>query len=241
MPGDKKTEIPKTKNRKYSRRDFVVGSGSVLAGGALAAYTPATAAAAEKSSYPLSSAYLVYDSRRCTGCLNCMLACSLVHDGATSTSLSRIQVSRAILTKYPHDMQIHVCRQCPEPMCVKNCPAGACYINAANANVRMIDAQKCIGCQTCLQSCPFIPHRTIWDHIANKASKCDLCADTPHFDKKGGPAGAQACVVTCPVGALKLVTELPDQRDNIGYDINIAPPAKAKPKAQPPAAAPAKG
>ncbi len=235
MPEDKNTEIPESKNKKLSRRDFVVGGSSVLAGGALVAASPAatlaqkTAAPTSKASYPLSRAYLVYDSRRCTGCLNCMLACSLVHDGATSISFSRIQVSRGVLTKYPHDIQIHVCRQCPVPLCVQNCPTDACHISAANGNVRMIDSQKCIGCQTCLKSCPFVPHRTIWNHVANKATKCDLCANTPYFDKKGGPADAQACVITCPVGALKVVTELPDQRDNVGYDINIEPPAKPKP------------
>jgi protein NrfC len=255
MIGKKRKKPTKAVDGKYSRRDFVVGGGSALAGGALAAISAPTATvAAEKSPYALSKAYLVYDSRRCTGCLSCMLACSLVHDGATSTAFSRIQVSRAVLAKYPHDIQIYACRQCPEPMCVKNCPTGACHISAADGNVRMIDARKCIGCQTCLKSCPFVPHRTVWNHISKKATKCDLCADTPYFDKKGGPSAAQACVITCPVGALKVVTELPEQRDNVGYDISIEPPAKAKPgipfpkeggpeakpKSQPPTAAPAK-
>jgi len=118
----------------------------------------------------------------------------------------------------------------------------------------MIDGQKCVGCQACIKSCPFVPHRTIWNHVSKKATKCDLCANTPYFDKKGGPFAAQACVISCPVGALKVVNELPEQKDNLGYDINIEPPAKAKPSipfpkegapegkplAQPSAAAPAK-
>jgi len=217
---------------KLSRRDFVVGGGTVFAGGALAASTGAalteSAVAAEKSAYPLSTGYLVYDSRQCSGCQSCMLACSLVHEGAASTSLARIQVSRAVLNSYPYDIQISVCRQCPEPMCVKNCPTGACHVSAANGNVRMIDAKKCIGCQTCLQSCPHIPRRTIWDPEAKKATKCDLCADAPYFSKKGGPSGSQACVTTCPMGALKLVSELPSQTDIGGYDVNLAPPPKPK-------------
>ncbi len=242
-----KAEIKKTKNKKFSRRDFVAGSGTVLAGGALAAaagLAEKTAIGADKNSYPLSAGYLVYDSRRCAGCQSCMLACSLVHDGATSTSLSRIQVSRAILTRYPYDIQIAVCRQCPEPMCVKNCPTGACHVSAANGNVRMIDAQKCIGCQSCLSACPFNPHRTIWNPEINKSTKCDLCANAPYFSKKGGPSGNQACVTTCPMGALKLVAELPSQKDIGGYDVNLAPPPQPKgapgapPGGAPPAAKP---
>ena len=241
MARSKQAETKKNQGKKYSRRDFVVGGGTVLAGGALAAYTPATTLAATKaakSPYPPSTGYLVYDSRRCSGCQSCMVACSLVHEGVAGTSLSRIQVSRAILACYPYDIQISVCRQCPEPMCVKSCPAGACHVSAANGNIRMIDAAKCIGCGECLKACPHSPHRTVWNPSANKATKCDLCANAPYFSKKGGPAGNQACVTTCPMGALKLVAEIPWQTDISGYDVNLAPPQpKRSPGGPPPAGA----
>jgi len=225
----------KAEKKKFSRRDFVVGSGTALAGGALAVYAPKKGAAepaakAAKNAYPLSTGYVVYDSRRCAGCLSCMLACSTVHDGESSLSLSRIQVSRAVLTQYPFDIQIHVCRQCPEPMCVEHCPTGACHISAVNGNVRMIDPEKCIGCQTCLTACPHTPHRTIWNMAANKSTKCDLCVDTPFFNKKGGPSANQACVSTCPVGALKFVSELPSQVDSSGYDVRLPAPPGPPPR-----------
>jgi protein NrfC len=231
MAGGNQASNKDAEKKKFSRRDFVVGSGTVLAGGALTAYTPATALGAtpaEKNPYPLSKGYVIYDSRLCAGCQSCMLACSLVHEGAASASLSRIQVSRAVLAQYPYDIQMSVCRQCPEPMCVKNCPTGACHVSEANGNVRMIDADKCIGCQTCLKACPYSPHRTIWNPAAKKSTKCDLCADAPYFSKPGGPSGAQACVTTCPMGALKLVAELPSQNDISGYDVDLAPPPAPK-------------
>jgi protein NrfC len=223
--------------KKVSRREFVVGSGTIIAGGALTVAAPEalTAAAAKtaKREYPLSKGYLVYDSRQCSGCLSCMLTCSLVHDGESSTSRSRIQVSRNVFNPYPLDIQIFVCRQCPEPMCVKQCPTGACHVSTVNGNVRMINATKCVGCKTCIDVCPHIPHRTIFNVAANISAKCDLCADAPYFSKKGGPFGAQACVTSCPAGALKLVASLPSQMDNSGYDLNLAAPSK------PAAAAPA--
>jgi protein NrfC len=223
MARDKKNE-----KKKFSRRDFVVGSGTLVAGGALTVAATGALAAAVKtgSEYPLAKGYLVYDSRQCSGCQSCMLTCSLVHDGEASTSRSRIQIARNVFNPYPQDIQIFVCRQCPEPMCVKNCPTDACHISAANGNVRMIDAQKCIGCKTCLDVCPYIPHRTIFNVAAKKSTKCDLCADAPYFSKKGGPFGDQACVTSCPAGALKLVASLPSQMDNRGYDLNLAPPSK---------------
>jgi len=241
MADDKKTD-----SKKYSRRHFVVGGGVALAGGALGAVASASAAAnptiavstATKTKYANSTGYLVYDSRHCAGCQSCMLACSLVHEGATSPSLSRIQVSRSVLTRYPYDIQIAVCRQCPEPQCVDDCPAGACYVDAANGNVRRIDEDKCIGCRTCIKSCPHSPHRPVWKPAANKATKCDLCADAPYFGKKGGPSGNQACVTICPMGALKVVAELPSQTDISGYDVHLAPPPPPPERLGPPGAKP---
>jgi protein NrfC len=239
MAGDSKEG-----KKKVSRRAFVVGGGTALAGGAFAALTPSKAlgsSASAKAEYPLSTGYLVYDSRHCAGCQSCMLTCSLVHEGEASTSRSRIQVARAVLNQYPQDIQIYVCRQCPEPLCVENCPTGACHISAANGNVRMIDEEKCIGCKACLSACPHTPHRPVFNVARQKSTKCDLCANAPYFSKKGGPAGAQACVTVCPVGALKLVAELPVQTDNVGYDLDFAPPPKpvvrqstAAPRATPP-------
>jgi len=111
-------------NRKLSRCAFVVESGTALAGGAIGAVTAAAAAQQQKVAYPCSTKYLIYDSKGCAGCLACMLSCSLVHEGMTSLSLSRIQAHRAFLSKYPSDLHQNVCRQCPTPLCVDNCPTG---------------------------------------------------------------------------------------------------------------------
>jgi protein NrfC len=232
MAGEKKIVPDTGKNKKFSRRDFVVGSGTALAGGALAIVTPkaASAATATKESYPLSTMYLVHDSKHCAGCYGCMLACSLVHEGETNLSLSRIQIHRAVLAEYPLDIMQNVCRQCPTPLCVENCPTGAAHISAENGNIRMIDSEKCIGCQTCMKSCPFIPHRPIWNPKTKKATKCDMCVNTPYYNKKGGPGGSQACVEVCPANAVKVVAELPSQTDISGYDRNLQPPPSAMPK-----------
>jgi protein NrfC len=158
MAGDKKPVIEKSE-KKFSRRAFVVSGGTALAGGALTAVSGTTSARADDTTkpgmeFPLSSKYLVYDSKRCAGCYGCMIACSMAHDGEVSFSLSRIQMHRAVLNEYPTDIIMHVCKQCPEPLCVKYCPVGACHISAENGNVRMINAEKCIGCQTCIKMCP---------------------------------------------------------------------------------------
>jgi protein NrfC len=231
------------KNKKVLRRDFLTGSGAALAAGALAVtatesaaavLTPAAPQEAKQSLAP-STGYIVYDSRLCLGCQSCMFACSLTHEGVANPSLSRIQIVRDApsFTKYPYDIVMSVCRQCVSPLCVQNCPTGACHVDAANGNVRRIDQTKCIGCKRCLSACPQRPHRTIWNSAKKKSAKCDLCADAPFWSQKGGPGGKQACVETCAAKALKLVADPPPQQDVAGYDVNLAPPPKTFPKMAP--------
>lgn len=230
MTGPKKGE-----SKKVLRRDFLLGSGTAIAAGALTAVAPATASAAmapaANVSYEPSEGYIVYDSRLCLGCQSCMYACSMTHEGEANPSLSRIQIIRDApsFTKYPYDIVMSVCRQCVTPICVQNCPTGACHVDAANGNVRRIDQEKCIGCQRCIKSCPQRPHRTIWDPAKNKSTKCDLCIDAPYWSRQGGPDGQQACVSGCPAKALSLVKKPPSQTDVSGYDVSLAPMPKKKP------------
>ena len=217
--------------RSVLRRDFLLGSGVAAAAAVLAVPASVAKALTETAgpSYAASTGYLVYDSRLCLGCQSCMFACSMSHEGEASPSLSRIQIIRDApsLTKYPYDITMSVCRQCVSPLCVQNCPTGACHVDEAHGNVRMIDQSQCIGCKKCIDACPQRPHRPVWNPARSKSSKCDLCADAPFWSQPGGPAGHQACVETCPVKALKLVAEAPSQTDIAGYDINLAPPPAA--------------
>jgi protein NrfC len=224
---------PKTgedKKKKVLRRDFLVGSGTAIAAGALTICVPESAtAAAAKATYEQSKGYVVYDSRLCLGCQSCMFACSMMHEGAANPSLSRIQIVRDApsFTKYPYDVVMSVCRQCVSPLCVQNCPTGACHVDEANGNIRRIDQQKCIGCRRCIEACPHEPHRTIWDPAKKRSTKCDLCEGAAYWNQKGGPAGKQACIETCPVKALKIVAEAPPQMDINGYDVILANPTGA--------------
>jgi protein NrfC len=225
------TESKKNEGDKesVSRRDFLVSGGTAIAAGALGALASESTAAAE-TSYEPSTGYIVYDSRLCFGCQSCMYACSMAHEGVANPALSRIQIIRDApgFTKYPYDIIMSVCRQCVTPLCVQNCPTGACYVDAANGNVRRIDEDKCIGCMRCIESCPQRPHRIVWNPEKQISMKCDLCVDAPYWGRKGGPDGHQACVDICPAKALRLVKETPSQTDVTGYDVDLAPPQRKK-------------
>jgi len=222
MAGLKKPDKKKTGTGNFSRRNFLARSGAALVVSApVTAAIPATSPAAAKAGYAVSKGYLVYDSRKCAGCTTCMLACSLTHEGVQSLTLSRIQIIQDSFGRFPNDVKMAPCRQCVTPVCVAQCPVGAAYIDEANGNIRRIDSEKCIGCKTCLSACPQQPHRTVWNHMIGKSMKCDLCLDTPYWKEKGGVDGKQACLESCPMKALRLVTKIPNQKETEGYDVNL--------------------
>jgi protein NrfC len=177
---------------------------------------------------PASEGYLLVDTKKCQGCLTCMLACSLSHEGEENLSLSRIQIIQNPFEGFPDDLDISQCRQCVDPKCVEACPTDALFVDKEHGNIRRIDETKCIGCESCIEACPFTPSRSIWDADEEHALKCDLCLDTPFWDQEGGPGGKQACVELCPLGALKFTKEIPDQEGDRGYKVNLRGPGWRK-------------
>lgn len=86
------------------------------------------------------------------------------------------------------------CQHCIQPECVDVCPEDAIEKRAEDGVV-VVDPQRCIGCQTCLDACPFDVPRFGTDDIMQK---CDMCR--PAADDGSAPP---ACVATCPTGALQ--------------------------------------
>ncbi len=168
-----------------------------------------------------SEGYLLVDTKKCQGCLSCMMACTMVHEGVVNLSLSRIQVLQNPFECFPDDILLAQCRQCVDPACVNACPEGALYIDKANGNLRRIDTGKCIGCKSCIEACPYPPARSIWDSRDGKALKCDLCIDAPFWKDREEQKVKQACVAVCPLGAIRFSSEIPVQEGDYGYDVNL--------------------
>lgn len=150
-----------------------------------------------------------------------MLACSLVHEGRENLSLARIQVTQNPFAGYPGDLSLNQCRQCVSPACLNACPSGALHINPRAGNLRFVDVEKCIGCRSCVEACPFPPGRAIWNFEEKHAQLCDLCAHTPFWNKSDGDKESRACVEVCPVKAIKFSRQIPVQAGDSGYQVNL--------------------
>ena len=208
-------------HKSVTRRQVIGGIG--LAGVGAAAGGAVTASylrnAGQRVTGRTSDGYLLVDTKKCAGCRTCMAACSLAHYGAASLSLSRIQVRADPFGTFPNDIAQAQCHQCPYPSCVAACPVGAMHIDAATG-VRTVDDDKCIGCERCVEACPYTPSRVQWNPVEKHAQKCDLCLDTPYWNHDGGPGGMQACVEACPMKAISFTADLPVQGD-AGYEVNL--------------------
>ncbi|MDR3263769.1 MAG: 4Fe-4S binding protein [Clostridiales bacterium] len=82
------------------------------------------------------------------------------------------------------------CRHCDDALCVKGCISGA--ISRVDGVVT-IDKNKCVGCCTCILSCPY---GAIAYGADGTATKCELCVQNA--------GGSPMCVKYCPNRAIVL-------------------------------------
>jgi protein NrfC len=220
MSGDNLTEKERAmlEPENPGRRKFMMVTGATCAAGFVAG---SFLMPGKLKSMPDCKGFLVVDLKKCQGCGSCMMVCSLGHHGASSQSLSRIQIQQDSFANYPADVFMAPCHQCQDAPCVQACPVAANRPALEMGNVRMIDQKRCIGCEQCIDACRFTPSRVQWDPARHKAQKCDLCTDTPYLGEKGGIGGTQACVKVCPVNAISFTNEMPDQLREDSYQVDL--------------------
>jgi Fe-S-cluster-containing dehydrogenase component len=64
-----------------------------------------------------------------------------------------------------------LCNQCEHPPCVQVCPVGATF--RTPDGVVLIDHKYCIGCQYCVQACPYGVR--LFNHALGVTDKCTWC------------------------------------------------------------------
>lgn len=130
---------------------------------------------------------LFVEPEKCTGCLQCEMACSFENTGAFNPSRSRIKVFAF------HDngrFVPYTCTQCDEAWCMHACPVDAITVNASTG-AKEVDANRCVGCKVCTIACPF--GTVNYETATAKVAKCDLCGGDPW------------CAKACPTGAITYV------------------------------------
>ena len=121
---------------------------------------------------------------KCTGCLQCEMACSYHAEGAFNPSRSRIKV---FTFHEAGRFAPYTCTQCDEAWCMHACPVEAITTDL-DTGAKVVSESKCVGCKVCTIACPF---GTInYHHVSGKVVKCDLCGGDPE------------CAKACPTDAI---------------------------------------
>jgi Fe-S-cluster-containing hydrogenase component 2 len=130
----------------------------------------------------------------CSGCRRCEIACSLYHEGKIWPEASRIRVFMLI----PGVEIPHLCFQCEDYPCVKECPEGALSVNNQTGAVN-VEVSKCTACGLCIKICPGnVPHL----HPRNTHIViCDLCDGKPK------------CVEACQEGKWNTLMIVPREKE----------------------------
>ncbi len=147
----------------------------------------------------------VLDQRKCIGCHACTVACKT--ENQVPVGSFRTWVKYVEKGEYPQTRRhfgVMRCNHCENAPCVKICPVNALHTRADG--IVDLDGNKCIGCQSCMQACPYDaiyinPDRGV-------AEKCHFCA---HRVERGLEP---ACVIVCPVQAI-----VPGDLDNPDAEI----------------------
>ena len=130
---------------------------------------------------------LVIIPSKCTGCLQCELACSYENESIFNPAKSRIKIFDF------HDKGRFVpytCTQCDEAWCMKACPVDAISVDAATG-AKIVSDELCVGCKVCTIACPF--GTVNYNADTGKVIKCDLCGGDPE------------CAKACPTEAIVYV------------------------------------
>ena len=128
----------------------------------------------------------------CLGCHLCEYYCAFANSGSNNMAkaLKNTVIHPRIQVEGDNQISFAVsCRHCQDPLCVKGCISGALSIQ--NGVIRC-DQQKCVGCYTCILSCPYgaiMPEKS-----GDIVQKCELCLNNP--------GGEPACVKGCPNQAI---------------------------------------
>ena len=143
----------------------------------------------------MSHSAIVTDLNRCVGCLACNVACKAmngVQPGSFWSKTLRVgpNPKQGGSGQFP-DVEMYFltmqCQHCANPECVSICPTGASSI--AEDGTVQIDRELCIGCEACIQACPY-GVRYLNDE-AGVVEKCTMCEQL--LERNELPA----CVAQC--------------------------------------------
>lgn len=97
---------------------------------------------------------MVIDLHACVGCSACDIACKSENNVPAGFAWSNHMIeTKGIFPDVQYRYVPTLCNHCANAPCVANCPTTA--MHKTDDGLTMHDAEKCIGCGTCILACPY--------------------------------------------------------------------------------------
>lgn len=180
---------------------------------------------------------MAIDQSRCIGCHACAMACKIANNLPAGVMYNRVLTvgsdyidcasgtyEQPVLEYLP--MQ---CQHCENPACLAVCPTGATQKDP-ETGVVYVEDDLCIGCESCIQACPYEGVRTLVPsnptyyldmevgeadapkHPGMTVEKCTFCRNLTARGEE------PACMILCP-GRARWWGDLDDPESEISQAI----------------------
>ena len=171
---------------------------------------------------------MLINLKKCVSCYSCVVKCKQEHFLPARMLWGRLVTAE--YGTYPSAAKIAIpvlCNHCEDAKCVQVCPASA--TEKRQDGIVMIDADKCVGCRSCLIACPYqvrsfytkrgeyFPGQgltefedlgdKLFPHQTGTVVKCNFCLERVDqgivrgFRPGIDREATPACVITCPAKA----------------------------------------
>ena len=147
---------------------------------------------------------VLVDTTRCVGCLNCEWACAEANglpdplDKGDEKTTKTSETQWTAVGEYgPEENPVYVkkqCMHCMQPACASACLTQA--MKKTDEGPVIWREEKCMGCRSCMISCPFDIPKFEYNSAIPKVQKCQMCYS---LIQKGE---VPACVANCGGDAL---------------------------------------
>jgi len=160
------------------------------------------------------------DQRTCIGCHACTVACKTEHGVPLGQFRTWVKyVDKGEWPQATRSFGVLRCNHCTDAPCVTICPTKALF--KREDGIVDFDAERCIGCKSCMQACPY--DAIYIDEDTHTAAKCNFCAH--RVDDGLEPA----CVVVCPTRSI-WAGDLDDPESGISQFVAAHPTAVRAPE-----------
>ncbi len=185
-----------------NRRNFLKTLGVV--GGTLTV-GKSFGAPAKKKNEDVEFSGILYDSTMCVGCQSCEFACAEKYGfpppedfpeagvKRETSETSRVVINSFNTSKGEQFMR-RSCNHCNSPACASACLTKAMYKTAEGPVIWR--EEKCMGCRSCIISCPFDVPKFEYNSPNPKIQKCRMCFELLQEGE------IPVCVANCPAEAI---------------------------------------